>query len=413
MRNSLSEKVLACRLCGHRVLDHILDATSQPPANSLRKPNDPLPGSVPLILCRCASCGTLQLTETVDPEYLFSHYVWVTGTSVAAHGYSQTFAKNVLSHVGQGLLKVLEVASNDGTFLRPFLALGHEVVGVDPAANIVQTANASGILTYPEFFGVKAAAAVTAQHGKFDVVFARNVLPHVKDANDVLAGMVSALAPGGLLAIEFHRADIILEDLHYDSIYHEHLFYHSLASIELLTKPHGLHVFDVTTSPISGGSYVAYFLLTQHEATPELILARAHEAHLGIQTAAAWHLFAQKCLSHRDSLRKMVDSFVTDGKKIVGFGASARSSTLLNFTGLNAQIISCIADNNPLKCGLLTPGTNIPIVSSRDAFESHPDVILLLAWNFSEEIIQEIKAVHGWAGTVLIPLPGEPQLREI
>jgi SAM-dependent methyltransferase len=259
MSNLLSEALHACRLCGSSNIDLVLDATSQPPANSLRKPSDPAPPCIPLVLCRCASCGTLQLSETVDPEYLFSHYVWVTGTSAAAHGYAREFANNILSRATEGSQKVLEVASNDGTFLRPFLSLGHAVVGVDPAANIAETANQAGILTYPSFFGAATSGTVVEKHGRFDVVFARNVLPHVKDPNDVVAGMVAALTPGGLLAIEFHRADTILAELHYDSIYHEHLFYHSLASIERLTGPHGLHVFDITLSPISGGSYVAYF----------------------------------------------------------------------------------------------------------------------------------------------------------
>ena len=413
MPNLLSEALLACRLCGNFSIDPVLDATSQPPANSLRKPSEPAPPSIPLVLCRCASCGTLQLSETVDPEYLFSHYVWVTGTSAAAHGYAREFANNILSRAAAGRQKVLEVASNDGTFLRPFLCLGHAVVGVDPAANIAETANQAGILTYPSFFGAATAGTVMEKHGLFDVVFARNVLPHVKDPNDVVAGMVAALTPGGLLAIEFHRADTILADLHYDSIYHEHLFYHSLASIERLTGPHGLHVFDITLSPISGGSYVAYFSREPRAPSAALTEARALEERLGILTPDAWRSFASQCIAHRDALRKTVADLAAAGKKIIGFGASARSSTLLNFAGLDATVISCIADNNPLKEGRLTPGTNIPIVSSRDAFAAKPDVVLLLAWNFEQEILKEIQSIHSWSGTVLVPLPGAPRLLEI
>jgi SAM-dependent methyltransferase len=413
MPNALSENLQACRLCETSSMEDILDVTTQPPANSLRRSGEPAPPKIPLMLCRCTACGTVQLTETVDPEYLFSHYVWVTGTSAAAHGYAREFAQKILSRVPAGRRKVLEVASNDGTFLKPFLSQGHEVVGVDPAANIAKTANDAGILTYPRFFGADTAGDVVGKHGLFDVVFARNVLPHVKDPNSVVAGMVAALDPAGLLAIEFHRADIILEELHYDSIYHEHLFYHSLASMERLTGSHGLHVFDVTTSPISGGSYVAYFSRQPRDPSAALLQARKHEERLGIQSSDAWRRFARRCTEHRDSLRSVVLELAAEGKKIIGFGASARSSTLLNFTGLDGKVITCIADNNPLKESRLTPGTDIPIVKSRDAFGTKPDVVLLLAWNFEKEILEEIKTVHGWTGIVVAPLPGPPRRIQI
>ena len=413
MAPQLSQTIQSCRLCAHTVLEHILDATTQPPANSLRAPNESEPVAIPLILCRCAACGTIQLSETVDPGYLFSHYVWVTGTSAAAKHYAETFSELVLGRARPGMLRVLEVASNDGTFLRPFLSKGHTVVGVDPAANIAEVANKAGIRTHPEFFGRNAAAKLLVKHGGFDVVFARNVIPHVKDPNDVVAGMVQALAPGGLLAIEFHRADVILEELHYDSIYHEHLFYHSLASMELLARSHGLNVFDVTVSPISGGSYVAYFSREIKNPSAALSEARAREERLGIAGAEAWRRFATRCKSHRDALRREFESLKSAGGRIIGFGASARSSTLLKFAGIASGMLACIADNNPLKSGRLTPGTNVPIVSSAEAFQLRPDAVLLLAWNFEEEIIREIQKTHGWSGPVLVPLPGQPRLRRI
>ncbi len=413
MSNPPSEKQLSCRLCAHPQMEEVLDVSSQPPANSLRKPSEPPPPAIPLILCRCTACGTLQLSETVSPESLFSHYVWVTGTSAAAQGYAKEFAGHILKRAAHGKLKILEVASNDGTFLKSFLKLGHDVVGVDPAANIAAIANEAGVRTYPEFFGAKSAAKVIAAHGSFDVVFARNVIPHVKDANDVVAGMVAALGKGGLLAIEFHRADIILSELHYDSIYHEHLFYHSLASIEQLARTHGLHAFDVTSSPISGGSHVAYFALESRPPSDALQSARAHEERLGITGSAAWKRFAAECMAHRDALKAAFDSLAKTSAKIIGFGASARSSTLLNFANIDASALVCIADNNPLKAGRLTPGTNIPIKGSAEAFAEKPDAVLLLAWNFEEEIIHEIRSKHGWSGPVLVPLPGQPRLRRI
>jgi len=410
MSSLISEPISLCRLCGCSQIEEILDVSAQPPANSLYKRGDTPPSAVPLILCRCESCGAIQLTETVDPHRLFSSYVWVTGTSEVANEYSQTFAANILARVGNHVSSVLEIASNDGTFLRPFLSAGFRVLGVDPAQNIAAYATSQGIPTAAEFFGRESAAGLIVEHGKFDVVFARNVIPHVKDPHDVIGGMVSILNPDGLLAIEFHRADIILEDLHYDSIYHEHLFYHTLASMERLLREHGMSAFDVTISPISGGSYVAYFSRELRKESKDLVDARLRESQLGVLTSQVWKSFAKRCEAHREEFRNIVLAYAAAGKKIIGFGASARSSTLLNFAGLDSTVLFCISDNNPLKSGLLTPGTNIPVVSSEEAFASSPDVVILLAWNFAEEIVDEIRTKFGWTGDVIIPLPGSPRM---
>jgi len=406
--NLLSEALRSCRICSSTGIEVILDLGVQPPANSLRKGSDEMLPVVPLVLCRCGSCGTVQLSETVSPDYLFSHYVWVTGTSKGAQDYSRVFFERLASRSKQGPLFVVEVASNDGTFLKPFQERGDKVLGIDPARNIAAMASAAGILTIPDFFGAKVAQHVVAGHGNADIVFARNVIPHVSDANDVIAGVAHCIKADGVGAIEFHRADVILEDLHYDSIYHEHLYYHSLHSIRLLLDRFGLKVFDVTESPISGGSLVAYFAKTPRTPTGDLKKALEHEAILGIGNARPWREFAVRCERHRRALRALLEETKVKTKRLIGYGASARSSTLLNYCGIDHRYLEVVADKNTLKHGRYTPGTDIPIVAPEQAFADHPDAVLLLAWNFREEILAQMKADYGWRGEVIIPLPGDP-----
>lgn len=249
-----------CRLCRSAHLDTIIDLGAQPPANSLRHlKSEELP-RVPLALCRCASCGGVQLTHTVAPEFLFKNYIWVTGTSATAKKYGDAFCSALQSRssaTAPGL--VIEIASNDGTFLRPFSLWGWNVLGIDPADNIARLASDAGIPTRSEFFGTLCAKDVVSAHGRAKMVFARNVLPHVPDPTDIVQGMSTCLDSDGIGAIEFHRADIILGELHYNSIYHEHVFYYSLRDVEGLLQKAQLFPFDIMESPISGGSWVVFF----------------------------------------------------------------------------------------------------------------------------------------------------------
>lgn len=408
MKKIISEKLKLCRLCGGSEIEVIVDLGAQPPANSLRQKTEAALEAVPLILCRCKKCGTVQLTETVSPDYLFSHYVWVTGTSKGANDYSRLFCERLASRSHSGKLFVVEVASNDGTFLKAFQKRGDKVLGIDPAKNIAAMATEVGIPTLSEFFGLRIAKQVVAEYGQADAVFARNVIPHVANANDVVAGMAHCLKDNGTGAIEFHRADVILDELHYDSIYHEHLFYHSLGSIAMLLDPFGLKLFDVTESPISGGSLVAYFAKSLRPPTDALKKALAREAALGIVQSKAWQEFAKRCGRHRTMLLALVEQAKAKGKRLIGYGASARSSTLLNFSGIDSRHLEVVADKNKLKHGRLTPGTDIPIVSPEEAFASRPDGVLLLAWNFREEVLKQIRDDYKWHGDVIVPLPGDP-----
>lgn len=407
-----SSAIKTCRLCGSPSIESILDLGDQPPANNLRSVLKEELEKIPLIISRCNNCTAVQLTETVEPELLFRDYVWVTGTSNTTLDYSKKFYENIKKRCNNKFLFVVEIASNDGTFLQQFRKNGHRVLGVDPAENLAAVAEKEGIPTLPEFFGAQIANKIVETHGTADVVIARNVLPHVPDPNDVIRGIAQCLTETGLGAIEFHWTDKILRELHYDSIYHEHYFYHSLNSINKLLELHNLCLFDVSESPISGGSLVAYFSKSPKTPTSELNSFMRLEAQHGLAGLESWQDFARRALEHRIQLRDLIQQEINSGRKVIGYGASARSSTLLNFCGIDKNYITCIADQNPRKHGKYTPGTDILVVDPDMAMAENPGTVVILAWNFKEEIINWLIA-SGFVGNIILPLPNNPQLIKI
>jgi len=413
MTQTLHEAISVCRICNQGKIEIILDLGEHPPANSLREDLDECVPAIPLTLVRCSNCGTVQLSETVAPEYLFRDYVWVTGTSATAHDYSDLFCEEMFKRCGKDPQFVMEVASNDGTFLKRFKDKGCRVLGVDPAQNIAKIANKKGIFTLPEFFGLSVAESIVGERGQADCIYARNVVPHVDNVHDVISGIARCLKAGGTGAIEFHYARVILEELHYDSIYHEHLYYFSLRSIFFLLQKHGLKAFDLMESPISGGSVVLYFSAKEKTSGESLRRKLEEEDDSGMNAREAWQKFAESCRKHRKELIRLVSEEVDTGSRMVGYGASARSSTLLNYCGINQTHLSCIADQNPLKHNKLTAGTHIPILSPDEVFAENPDVILLLAWNFKEEILSILKDKYSFSGKLLLPLPGTPKVVHI
>jgi len=406
--SKIFETIQSCRLCDSKKIKDVLDLGDQPPANSLYQPGSESPPNVPLRLMFCSECSTVQLGESVSPKYLFGEYLWVTGTSTTAEKHSHEFVKNALARCDVDRPSVVEIASNDGTFLRRFVEADCEVLGVDPAKNIAEVASKSGVPTLAEFFTVDIANHLIEREGQKDIVFARNVLPHVKEVLSVVEGIQTLLSESGLGIIEFHDAGLILDELHYDSIYHEHLFLFSLKTISQLLEKYNLHVFDIMPSPISGGSWVIYFSKERKPQSNNLLNAKEHEKKTGINTLERWMSFAEQTQKHAEELKNMISS--NDGK-ILAYGASARSSTLLNFCGIDSEQVSAIVDKNPLKHGLLTPDSNIPIISFEDGVKEMEkvDKILLLAWNFEDEIVRELREL-GYTGEFIVPLPNKPHL---
>lgn len=411
--------IAKCRVCGSANVEQFFDLGDQPLANALvRDPaaSDPV---YPLSLSFCGDCALVQLDHTADPGELFSHYVWVTSTSSTARAYAETFCERLLARLGEADATgaggyVLEIASNDGTFLKPFLRRGVDCLGIDPAANIVDMATADGVPTRCGFFGAELAADVVAGRGPARAVFARNVLPHVAGTNDFVAGLKLAAGAEGMVVIEFHYAKTILEELHYDSIYHEHLCYFTLMSLERLLNAHGIHPFDIEESPISGGSLVLFSRTRPTEKSAKLLAFEAAEEKSGANDLAAWKRFAKTSFEHRAALCALLDAEAAAGRRVVGYGASARSSTMLNFCGVGTSRIQAIADQNPMKHGLHSPTTHIPIlapeaVMAADSTGKGPDTVVILAWNFFAEIVGILRERFGFQGRVIMPLPHPPR----
>ena len=406
--NQIWESISKCRICDSDHLSDVLDLGAQPPANSLYPPGETPPPRIPLRALFCNNCCCLQLGESVNPDYLFRKYLWVTGTSRTASKYSYLFAKRALDKIESEKPFVVEVASNDGTFLRGFQIQNCEVLGVDPAKNIAEVANSNGIPTQADFFTKEVAENIIRSRRVADVVIARNVIPHVKGIHSVIGGLKTIMGKGGVGIIEFHDSSLLLKELQYDYIYHEHLFYFTLLSMQNLLNQHELYAFDIDSSPISGGSWVIYFSSAEKQKSEKLIKAEESENKNQVNQLKSWVAFGEKAISHRDQLKNLIQEI---GEPILAYGASARSSTLLNFADISSQDITAIIDRNSLKHQLITPGTGVPVISFEEGVERliKTKKMLLLAWNFTDEVIQDLRE-HGYTGQFIQPLPGAPKI---
>lgn len=407
------ERITSCRLCSEADLEQVVDLGEQPLANALLIEPEQEEGVAPLVLVRCRSCFALQLSVTVDPSALFRDYVWVTGTSASTIEHCRWLADRILERIDGDTLSALEMASNDGTFLRELQSRGVTVLGVDPARNLAVFATAQGIETLPEFFDRALAMEIRATRGPHDVVIARNVLSHVPDPRGAVAALAECLSPKGIGVIEFHRADVIASELHYDSIYHEHTMYHTLRSMTGILEDAGLKPFDALPSPISGGSWVLFVahLTADAEPTPRWREAWRAEEESGVWSSATWQDFAVRVAEHRATLTRVVTERSEGGQVVIAYGASARSSTVLNACRLSRQQLTSIADSNVRKQGLYTPGTRIPIEAPDIALARRPDAVLLLAFNFRQEIEHLLRA-QGWHGDLIAAFPARVEVVE-
>jgi hypothetical protein len=397
-----------CRICGSIKLKKIINLNDQPPANSLHKKNVSIK-NVPLELLYCLKCHTAQLSATVNPKYLFNNYLWLTSTSTTAKKYSDFFFNKINQKIKERSF-IVEIASNDGTFLRPFKKSGHKILGVDPAKNIVNIAKKQKINTICNFFNYKTSKKILKNNGHADIVIARNVIPHVKDIHSIIKGISSLLSEKGIAVIEFHYAKIIIDELHYDSIYHEHLFYFTIETITNIFGKYLLKPFDIFRSPISGGSLVLFFSKENKKESVLLKKIKKDEKRFDLNSFSKWRVFAKKTYLHSKELKKTLDHYLLKDQKLVGFGASARSSTLLNFNNINSSKILYIMDKNSLKHNLYTPGSNILVCPYR-RINKHYNVILL-AWNFKDEFIKYLKSTN-YKGKIIIPLPNKVFIYEV
>ena len=394
-----------CRSCDNKKLANIVDLGNQPLANALLKNTKEFKkeNKIPLILCICQNCKLIQLTHTVNPKILFKKYLWVTGTSQKVKTYRKFFFDKLKKYINLNNNFICEIASNDGYFLE-YVKKNNTVIGIDPAKNIAKIANSKGIKTHTDFFNLNTAKKIVKLYKKKpELVICRNVIPHIENIKSVMLGLNEIISEDGVGAIEFHNAKNIIKKNHYDYIYHEHIFYFTLTSINKVLKKFGLFGFDFFKSPISGGSFVILFKKKKIKETSKFKKMINSETKDKLNSITNWKKLNQICIKHKKNLNKIIKG-LSNNNKIAAYGASARSSTLINFLDQNNQIIKKIFDLNPLKKGLYTPGTFIkienPIIRNIKKF----DVIFLLAWNFKEEIINFLKKIK-FKGNIIIPLP--------
>ena len=400
------KNIKKCRICRSSNLKLILNLNNQPTANQLTKSFKEKEATIPLKLMFCNECKTTQLSSTVNSRYLFSKYVWVTGTSNVEKKYCEKFVQKTKKKFKK-IRSVFEIASNDGTLLEQYKKKGYKILGVDPAKNIVKKANQKKIKTIPGFFDFNLSKKIKTSFGEADLIIARNVIPHVEHIHSILKGTKNLLHKNGVVAIEFHYLYEIIKGLQYDSIYHEHIYYFSLKSITNLFKKYGLFAFDYDRSPISGGSIVLYFSSKVKTKTSKLKKLENFEKNKKLNSFKTLNLFGKKCINHRENLTKLVNNLKGN---LYGYGASARSSTLLNFAYINYKNVKFIMDKNNLKNNLYTPGTKIKITKFSKKKLPKNSNIIILAWNFKKEIINQFDKKMNYR--FIIPLPNKAKIYE-
>ena len=381
-----------CRSCKSPNLQKILDLGNQPLANDFRTKLKNLK-KIPLIIARCKKCKLIQLNATVKPEILFSKYFWVTSTSGEIKHYRKKFIEKIKKyHLKDS--NILEIASNDGFFLKGLKKQGFKkILGIDPAKNIAQKANRDGIKTLPIFFNLKNSKKIKKKIHP-DVIICRNVIPHVENVNSVISGISNLISKNGNVFIEFHYAKNIVKKMHYDYIYHEHIFYYSIKSLENILKKYNLKIFDCFKSPISGGSIVLIASKKINKKTSILLKFQKLEQKIGLNSLKYWVKFSEKCLEHKLNVKKFIKKEISKKNKLIGYGASARSATFLNYCYLSNQEIKCILDQNKLKHNHFTPGSDILIKKPTRTSLINVDNVLILAWNFKKEIIEYLKKLQ-------------------
>jgi SAM-dependent methyltransferase len=376
-----------CRCCGSSDLERILDLGRQPLANEYVREAIPQ-SSYPLELFVCRHCFHNQLGVVVNPDRMFRHYLYVSGTSRTLRDHFAAFARAVLSWVEPRPRRVLDLACNDGTLLAAFRAGGCEVQGVDPAANLVRLATDAG-LDVIEGYWPDARACV---RGPFDLVTAANVLAHVADPAAFLATMLDVLTPQGIAVVEFPYAREMVLHGEWDTIYHEHLSYFLVGPFLQLAERVGACVTHVQRTPIHGGSLRVGVRRTAGGHCLEALTLAAAERDAGLHTLPTYAEFGGRVDVTCRALASHINGLVAAGRRVVGYGASAKGNTLLNRCPLP---LAWIADDNPLKHGYLTPGQHIPIRPTADLADEPPGLgIVLLAWNFADEILANIRRLR-------------------
>jgi SAM-dependent methyltransferase len=396
-----------CRSCDSGELELVLSLGRTPLANALLT-EDQLgepEATYPLDLVYCPRCTLVQITETVPPQQLFSHYLYLSSFSDTMLQHSKALAERLTRERGLGAESlVVEVASNDGYLLQFYRREGVQVLGIEPAANIAEIAIDRGIPTLTRFFGLELGRELRDSGKRADVIHANNVLAHVADLNGFVAGLELVLNENGVAVIEVPHVKPMIERLEFDTIYHEHLCYYSLTALQPLFSRHGLTIVDVHEVALHGGSLQVYAALVGHpsERVGKLL---EEERAAGVGSRDFYRDFGEKVRRLKEDLVAMLRDLKSGGSRIAAYGASAKGSTLLNYCGIGRETLEFVADRSTVKQGLYTPGTHLEVKPPEALLSERPNDVLLLTWNFAEEILEQQTPYREQGGRFIIPVP--------
>ncbi|CAD5946025.1 class I SAM-dependent methyltransferase [Planktothrix agardhii] len=399
-----------CRFCSNLLKHTFVDLGMSPLSNAYLKLDtiNKAEKFYPLHAYVCDNCFLVQLEEFETPDHIFSDYAYFSSYSETWLHHAENYTELMIKRFGLNAnSQVIEIASNDGYLLQYFQKQNIPVLGIEPAANVAKVAEEKGIPSLVKFFGVSTAQELVAQGIQADLLLGNNVLAHVPDLNDFVAGMKIVLKPDGILTMEFpHVLQLILEN-QFDTIYHEHFSYFSFLTVEKVFATHGLTLFDVEELPTHGGSLRIY---GQHNHGKKPISDRisklkTQEIEAGLEQLETYLGFGEQVKATKRHLLSFLIDIKNQGKSVVGYGAPAKGNTLLNYCGIRTDLLDYTVDRSPYKQGLFLPGTHIPIYHPDKIIETKPDYLLILPWNIKDEIIEQMSHIREWGGQFVVPIP--------
>jgi SAM-dependent methyltransferase len=393
----------SCRFCGAAVEAVFADLGMSPLANSYLPPEaaNSMEPFYPLRALVCGECFLVQLEEFQTPERIFSDYAYFSSYSSSWLDHSRRYSEQMIARLGLGdSSHVVEIASNDGYLLQFFHERQIPVLGIEPAANVAKVALQKGIPTLVEFFGEDTARSL-AKESAADLLLGNNVLAHVPDLNDFVAGMKILLKAGGVITMEFPHLMRLIEENQWDTIYHEHFSYFSFLTVSRVFEAHGLRLFDVEELPTHGGSLRIYGAHAEDREKPETNAAhelRERERAAGLEELDTYLGYGRRVERDKRQILGFLIDLKEQGLSVVGYGAPAKGNTLLNYCGVGRDFVDYTCDLNPHKQGHFLPGSHIPIRSPEAIREERPDVVLILPWNLKDEIVEQLAFIREWGG---------------
>jgi len=392
-----------CRFCASPLRAVFADLGMSPLANSYLPPErvNAMEAFYPLRALVCERCFLVQLEEFQTPTHIFSDYAYFSSYSSSWLEHARRYADQMIERLDlDERSHVVELASNDGYLLQYFHQRQIPVLGIEPAANVAKVALQKGIPTLVEFFGRETAASLAGDSAA-DLLLGNNVLAHVPDLNDFVAGMQTLLKPGGVITMEFPHLMRLMSENQWDTIYHEHFSYFSFLTVSRVFGAHGLRLFDVEELPTHGGSlriYGAHDDDAEHPDTDRAAELRRRERQAGYESLDTFTGYGEKVVADKRQILQFLIGLKNDGKRVIGYGAPAKGNTMLNYCGVRRDFLDYTCDLNPHKQGHFLPGSRIPIRSPDAIREDRPDVVWILPWNLKDEVMEQLSFIREWGG---------------